>query len=124
MFSDKFFPVPSPLLATIFLCCLFKSILDYRRFVIAKRPSFDYNNNAVLQDRRHTTGGSGVNSLNADRAATSFALLEEDFFLLQAKAEDILLDTVGLGHKMQEAFERHGDTLSSAVLWKALQQQG
>ena len=124
MFSDKFFPVLSPLLATIFLCCLFKSILDYRRFVIAKRPSFDYNNSAVLQDRRHTTGGSGVNSLNADRAATSFALLEEDFFLLQAKAEDILLDTVGLGQKMQEAFERHGDTLSSAVLWKALQQQG
>ena len=110
-------------------CCicldnLFKSILDYCLLVIAKRPSFDYNNNAVLQDRRHTTGGSGVNSLNADRAATSFALLEEDFFLLQAKAEDILLDTVGLGHKMQEASERHGDTLSSAVLWKALQQQG
>ena len=51
-------------------------------------------------------------------------MLEEDFFLLQTKAEDILLDTVGLGQKMQEAFERHGDTLSSAVLWKALQQQG
>ena len=124
MFSDKFFPVLSPLLATIFLCCLFKSILDYRRFVIAKRPSFDYNNSAVLQDRRHTTGGSGVNSLNADRAATSFAMLEEDFFLLQTKAEDMLLDTVEIGKKMQEAFERHGDTLSSAVLWKALQQQG
>ena len=35
-------------------------------------------------------------------------MLEEDFFLLQTKAEDILLDTVGLGQKMQEAFERLG----------------
>lgn len=124
MFSYKFFLIFLNAPYRICLDNLFKSILDYYLLVIAKRPSFNYNNNAVLQDRRHTTGGSGVNSLNADRAATSFALLEEDFFLLQAKAEDILLDTVGLGHKMQEAFERHGDTLSSAVLWKALQQQG
>ncbi|WP_075429449.1 hypothetical protein [Selenomonas sp. GACV-9] len=64
-----------------------------------------------------------MNSLHSDRAPTSFTMLEEDFFLLQAKAEDILLDTVGLGQKMQEAFERHGDTLSSAVLWKALQHE-
>ena len=63
-----------------------------------------------------------LNRLDADRT-TSFALLEEDFFLLQAKAEDVLLGTVGLGQKMQEAFERHGDGMSSSVLWKALQQK-
>ena len=65
-----------------------------------------------------------MNSLNFDQAATSFAMLEDDFFLLQAKAEDILLDTVGLGQKMQEASERHGDILSPAILWKALQHKG
>ena len=52
-----------------------------------------------------------MNRLDADRT-TSFALLEEDFFLLQAKAEDVLLSTVGLGQKMQEAFERHGDGMN------------
>ena len=61
-----------------------------------------------------------MNKLNADRATASFALLEEDFFLLQAKAEDVLLDAVGLGQKMQAAFERHSDIMSSAVLRKAL----
>lgn len=63
-----------------------------------------------------------MNRLDADRT-TSFALLEEDFVLLQEKAEDVLLGTVGLGQKMQEAFERHGDGMSSSVLWKALQQK-
>lgn len=62
-----------------------------------------------------------LNNRNSEQASLNFAMLEEDFFLLQTKAEDILLDTVGLGRKMQDAWDRHGAYLSSAVLWKALQ---
>ena len=54
----------------------------------------------------------------------NFSTLEEQILLLKEATDAVLLDTIGLGQKMQEAFERHGDTLSSAVLWKALQQQG
>ena len=62
-----------------------------------------------------------MDKVRSDQSTNSFALLGEDFFLLQAKAEDVLLDTIGLGRKMQEAFERHGDGMSMSVLWKALQ---
>ena len=62
-----------------------------------------------------------MNRRNKDQTPLSFAVLEEDFFLLQAKAENILLDTVGLGQKMQDALDRHGAYLNSAVLWKTLQ---
>lgn len=54
----------------------------------------------------------------------SFSDLEENIFLLKEATDATLSDTVGLGKKMQEAFERHAATaLSSQVLWKALQPQ-
>ena len=52
----------------------------------------------------------------------SFSALEEDIFLLKQATDATLSDTIGLGQKMQEAFERHTDSsLSQQVLWKALQ---
>lgn len=52
----------------------------------------------------------------------SFSALEENIFLLKEATDAILRDTIGLGQKMQEAFERHTDSsLSQQVLWKALQ---
>ncbi|WP_074573336.1 hypothetical protein [Selenomonas ruminantium] len=54
----------------------------------------------------------------------SFSALEEDIFLLKQATDATLSDTIGLGQKMQEAFERHAvSALSSQVLWKALQPQ-
>lgn len=52
----------------------------------------------------------------------SFTALEENIFLLKQATDATLSDTIGLGQKMQEAFERHAAlSLSSQVLWKALQ---
>ncbi|SHK84246.1 hypothetical protein SAMN05216582_12041 [Selenomonas ruminantium] len=52
----------------------------------------------------------------------SFSALEENIFLLKEATDATLSDTIGLGKKMQEAFERHAvSSLSSQVLWKALQ---
>lgn len=52
----------------------------------------------------------------------SFSALEENIFHLKEATDTILRDTIGLGQKMQEAFERHTDSsLSQQVLWKALQ---
>ncbi len=54
----------------------------------------------------------------------SFSALEEDLFLLKEATDATLSDTIGLGETMQEAFERHAvSSLSSQVLWKALQPQ-
>lgn len=52
----------------------------------------------------------------------SFSALEENIFQLKEATDAMLRDTIGLGQKMQEAFERHTDSsLSQQVLWKALQ---
>jgi hypothetical protein len=65
------------------------------------------------------TGGSDVLE-----PGISFSALEEQILLLKEATDAVLLDTIGLGQKMQEAFERHADsTMSSQVLWKALQTQ-
>lgn len=54
----------------------------------------------------------------------SLAALEEKILLLKETTDAVLLDTIGLGQKMQEAFERHADSsLSSQTLWKALQSE-
>ena len=54
----------------------------------------------------------------------SFSALEENIFQLKQATDATLSDTIGLGQKMQEAFERHAAaSLSSQVLWKALQPQ-
>ncbi len=51
----------------------------------------------------------------------SFSVLEENIFRLKEATDAMLLDTIGLGQIMQEAFERHTDSsLSQQVLWKAL----
>ena len=51
----------------------------------------------------------------------SFSVLEENIFRLKEATDAMLLDTIGLGQRMQEAFERHTDSsLSQQVLWKAL----
>lgn len=64
-------------------------------------------------------GGSDV--LEPD---ISFTALEENIFHLKQTTDVALSDTIGLGQKMQEAFERHAAlSLSSQVLWKALQPQ-
>lgn len=52
----------------------------------------------------------------------SFTALEENIFLLKQATDAALSDTIGLGQKMQEAFERHASlSLSSQALWKTLQ---
>lgn len=54
----------------------------------------------------------------------SFSVLEENIFRLKEATDAMLLDTIGLGQKMQEAFERHTDgALSQQVLWKALRSE-
>ena len=85
-----------------------------------RKPSLIINL-AVLQTDYINGRLKTLDKFRSDQSSNSFALLDEDFFLLQTKAEDVLLDTVGLGRKMQEAFERHGEGMSSSVLWKALQ---
>lgn len=54
----------------------------------------------------------------------SFSVLEENIFRLKEATDAMLLDTIGLGQKMQEAFERHTDSsLNQQVLWKALRSE-
>lgn len=54
----------------------------------------------------------------------SFSALEEQIFLLKETTDAVLLDTIGLGQKMQEAFERHAATsLSAQTLWTTLQSE-
>ncbi|MCR5756315.1 MAG: hypothetical protein K6F95_00185 [Selenomonas sp.] len=51
----------------------------------------------------------------------SFSALEENIFQLKGATDAMLRDTIGLGQKMQESFERHANSsLSQQVLWKAL----
>ena len=52
----------------------------------------------------------------------SFAALEEQISLLREATDAVLLDTIGLGQKMQEAFGQDAATsLNSQMLWTALQ---
>ena len=54
----------------------------------------------------------------------SFSALEEQILLLKEATDAVLLDTIGLGQKMQEAFGQHAVTsLSSQMLWTTLQSE-
>jgi hypothetical protein len=54
----------------------------------------------------------------------SFSTLEEQILLLKEATDAVLLDTIGLGQKMQEAFGQHAVTsLSSQMLWTTLQSE-
>jgi hypothetical protein len=65
----------------------------------------------------NSTGGSDVLE-----PGISFSTLEEQILLLKEATDAVLLDTIGLGKKMQEAFEQHAVTsLSSQMLWTTLQ---
>lgn len=56
------------------------------------------------------------------KSSITCSSLEENIFHLKEATDTMLRDTIGLGQKMQEAFERHTDSyLSQQVLWKALQ---
>ena len=55
---------------------------------------------------------------------SSFAALEEQISLLREATDAVLLDTIGLGQKMQEAFGQDAVTsLSSQMLWTTLQSE-
>ncbi len=73
----------------------------------------------MAEEPNNFIGGSDVLE-----PSISFSALEEDLFLLKEATDATLSDTIGLGETMQEAFERHAvSSLSSQVLWKALQPQ-
>lgn len=57
-----------------------------------------------------------MDKVRSDQSTNDFTLLDEDFFFCKPKLKDVLLDTIGLGRKMQEAFERHGDGIGTSVL--------
>jgi len=63
-----------------------------------------------------------LESFQGDLSAGSLDALERNFLSLENSAEDVLLDTVGLGQKMQEAFDRHESGICPTALRKALAQ--